>query len=369
MKKNFKFSNTGNVFLTAFALYYAVSVAYQLLFTLIYGSTNWPVAAEWCNYLLNPIVFISVAYFYSRKKKVDFVSATKLDGKINFKQVGIVALLSIFCIMGFLPISQLFLNLLALGGFNTQLAIIDTSANVGAYFLGLLLLAIFPAFSEEILMRGVVLNAASQKRNYSYAILIVAALFSLMHGNPIQTVHQFLLGMVLAYIVLVSKSIWPAIILHFLNNFLSLTLDYPLNWLLQNTALGNMPDFAWILIWIFAIIIGCTMVLYLLRKFTKVSRDLLNPTAEKIIDVYPDGKVAAKINDFKEALCSFGRLFKKGGFKRAYDNVNIVISEIVPFPEETQELTREDYFPSNIKLAFIVLGVIWLLSLITGFIG
>ena len=60
-------------------------------------------------------------------------------------------------------------------------------------------------------MRGVVLNAASRKRDYSYAILITAGMFSLMHGNPIQTVHQFLLGAVLAYVVLVSKSLWAGI--------------------------------------------------------------------------------------------------------------------------------------------------------------
>lgn len=85
--------------------------------------------------------------------------------------------------------------------------------------MGLLLLAVLPAFAEEFLMRGVVLNAASRKRDYSYAILITAGMFSLMHGNPIQTVHQFLLGAVLAYVVLVSKSLWAGIFLHFFNNF------------------------------------------------------------------------------------------------------------------------------------------------------
>lgn len=124
-----------------------------------------------------------------------------------------------------------------------------------------------PAFAEEFLMRGVVLNAASRKRDYSYAILITAGMFSLMHGNPIQTVHQFLLGAVLAYVVLVSKSLWAGIFLHFFNNFLSLTLEIPYQ--AYESYLEQVPAWAWYLIWIVAILLGGTLVVYLLKSSRK----------------------------------------------------------------------------------------------------
>ncbi len=165
-KDNFKFSNTGNAFLTAFAMYYGISLIYELAMMFSYGGTeNWPVAAQWCSYLLNPLVFIGTCLVYSKKKDVNIVRAAKLNRKITLKQVGIIALLSIFCIMAFLPISNMFLDVLGRLGFNMTLSFADTSASVGAYFLGLLLLAVLPALSEELLMRGVVLNAAEQRRD------------------------------------------------------------------------------------------------------------------------------------------------------------------------------------------------------------
>lgn len=171
--------------------------------------------------------------------------------------------------MAFLPVSNIFLDILSRLGFDMSLNIVDTTASVGAYFLGLLLLAVLPAFAEEFLMRGVVLNAASRKRDYSYAILITAGMFSLMHGNPIQTVHQFLLGAVLAYVVLVSKSLWAGIFLHFFNNFLSLTLEYPYEAIMKNTSLGSMHVGYRYLIWIVAILLGGTLVVYLLKSSRK----------------------------------------------------------------------------------------------------
>lgn len=370
-KDNFKFSNTGNAFLTAFAMYYAVSLIYEISLMFIYGgdTANWPAAAQWCSYLLNPVVFIGTCLVYSKKKNVNIVSAAKLNRKITFKQVGIIAALSIFCIMAFLPISNMFLDLLGRLGFNMSLSFADTSASVGAYFLGLLMLAVMPALSEELLMRGVVLNAAEQRRDYSYAILITAGMFSLMHGNPIQTVHQFLLGMVLAYVVLVSRSLWAAVLLHFFNNFLSLTLDYPVSWFLKVTGAENMADGYWYIIWIVCIVFGGTMVMYLLKKFTDISRDKKDFGDTVVIDVYTEGKKKAKKNDFENAFLAIFSIFKRGGFKGAYNKVNDLIRDIVPEDEDVAPLTREDFFPSNIKLVYLLLAVIWIITLVTGFIA
>ncbi len=379
--KNFKFTNTGNAFLVAFATFYVLSLIYEFAFRFSGGMGS---VASWCQYLINPVAFIGSMLVYAKKKNVDVVSATKLKNKIGFKQIGILFLLSICCIMAFLPVSNIFLDILSRLGFKLDLGIVDTTASAGAYFLGLLLLAVLPAFAEEFLMRGVVLNSASRKRDYSYAILITAGMFSLMHGNPIQTVHQFLLGMVLAYVVLVSKSLWAGICLHFFNNFLSLTLEFPYEALMRNTKLGQLNIGYRYLIWIVAILLGGTLVVYLLKKFTKVSApkrsELVGDDAE-IIDVYEnkDGvyctekslseRAKESKNDFSEAFKDLCGIFKKGGLRSAYNKVNAIIRDITPEDDEPQEMTRQDFFPSNIKLVYVILAVIWILSLVSGFLN
>lgn len=76
--KNFKFSNTGNAFLVAFATFYVLSLIYEFSFRFTSGMSG---AAAWCQYLINPVAFIGSMLVYARRKNVDVVSATKLNKK------------------------------------------------------------------------------------------------------------------------------------------------------------------------------------------------------------------------------------------------------------------------------------------------
>lgn len=366
MKKNFKFSNTGNAFLLAFASYYAVNLILQALFALLLPKNIATIFSTWVMFAINAIVFVGVMYWYSRKKNVNFVSATKLNVKINKKQIGLIILLSVFSIMAFLPLSNIFLDILSRIGYKAGLSIPATDTNIWILLLSLFLLAVLPAISEEILMRGVVLNSAVQKGNYSYAIVITAGMFSLMHGNAVQTVHQFLLGMVLAYIVIVSRSLWSAIVLHFVNNFLSIVLNTPINWVLLKTGAVNLPVIVWYLMWVVSFIIGSTILFILLKKFTKVSCDKNQYGDTQIIDVYLESKAERHKNEFKKSFNQIISIFKRDGVKRAYNEINDYLLEIVPL-DEPDEITREDFMPSNIKLVYTILIVIWLINFATGF--
>lgn len=89
--------------------------------------------------------------------------------------------------------------------------------------LGVLIVCILPAIGEELLFRGVTLSSLKEKGAVA-AVLLSAALFSLSHGNIVQLVHQFLLGVILAYLTLKTGNIIYAMIIHFTNNLLAITL-------------------------------------------------------------------------------------------------------------------------------------------------
>lgn len=78
-------------------------------------------------------------------------------------------------------------------------------------------LAIIPAFCEELLFRGLILDRLKRFGRLK-AIIISALLFSLMHQHPAQLFYTFILGAFLGYMALESGSIWGGIILHFINN-------------------------------------------------------------------------------------------------------------------------------------------------------
>ena len=72
---------------------------------------------------------------------------------------------------------------------------------------------------EEILFRGIMFTGLRRKYSLGTSLFIQAILFGLMHGNPWQFFYAFLLGILLGLLVHWSRSIYPAIILHFFINF------------------------------------------------------------------------------------------------------------------------------------------------------
>ena len=47
-----------------------------------------------------------------------------------------------------------------------------------------------------------------------------------MHGNAEQTVHQFLIGAIVGYIFYETGNLWLGVIVHFFNNFISVTASF-----------------------------------------------------------------------------------------------------------------------------------------------
>ena len=80
--------------------------------------------------------------------------------------------------------------------------------------------AVMPAFMEEFALRGVVLQPLRQFGTF-FAVLASSVIFGFMHGNLIQAPFAIIVGVVVGYIVVKTDSIWLGIIIHALNNSLS----------------------------------------------------------------------------------------------------------------------------------------------------
>ena len=80
--------------------------------------------------------------------------------------------------------------------------------------------ALVPAVFEEILLRAGVLQAMRRYGDW-FAIITSAFIFAILHGNLVQTPFAFVAGVAFGYIFIVTGSIWPTIIIHFINNFAS----------------------------------------------------------------------------------------------------------------------------------------------------
>ena len=65
--------------------------------------------------------------------------------------------------------------------------------------IGLILYGIVSPLAEEIVFRGIIYNRIKQSYSVLTAILLSALLFGLYHGNIVQGVYGFIMGMLMAY--------------------------------------------------------------------------------------------------------------------------------------------------------------------------
>lgn len=93
------------------------------------------------------------------------------------------------------------------------------------FVLSIISVAVAPALLEELLFRGAIMGNLL-KYGKSFAIFTSAFIFALVHGNLVQIPFAFLVGLVLGAMVIETGSIWTGIAIHFVNNLISVFLDY-----------------------------------------------------------------------------------------------------------------------------------------------
>ncbi len=85
-----------------------------------------------------------------------------------------------------------------------------------------------PLFEEFVLRgtieRGLLARKGDSRKNAAVAILWSAFLFGVIHLNLWQAIPAFVIGCLLGWVYYRTRSIWPTIFMHFVNNFSSIAL-------------------------------------------------------------------------------------------------------------------------------------------------
>lgn len=92
--------------------------------------------------------------------------------------------------------------------------------------INLFVVGVLAAFSEELFFRGVLQKLLiNHFNNVHLAILACAILFSSLHQEFYALIPRILLGLLLGYAYVYSKSLWVPILIHFINNASAVLLD------------------------------------------------------------------------------------------------------------------------------------------------
>ena len=120
------------------------------------------------------------------------------------------------------PIQLWILQLLSSMGYHSTSSV-PISSDPTTVILLVAVVCLLPAVVEEQLFRGAILGGLKEFKPL-IACLIGGGLFMIFHMNPAQTVHQFVMGVVLTFIALGCDSLYPTIAVHFVNNLIVILL-------------------------------------------------------------------------------------------------------------------------------------------------
>lgn len=176
---------------------------------------------------INQFIMAMIPVLVAIYIKADFKKLFSIK-KIKLKDI-IRAALTWF--VGSLIMSIFVMILLKL--FPDQMKVSEQLNNIikssGGLFTQIILFALVPAICEETLFRGFILSAFRDKKTFGqknekhimFAIVVSGILFGIMHLDFIRIIPTSILGMVMAYNVYKSKSIFTSVGIHFFNNLLS----------------------------------------------------------------------------------------------------------------------------------------------------
>jgi len=192
-----------------------------------------------------------------------------------------IGIAGIFVTIGVSALWMMFLRLL---GYNRPSGGTDgmpAEFSVGLFILQIFLVAILPAICEEFAMRGGLFTVIKGSYKGGFFYVLMALAFGLFHQNITQFLYTAVFGGVMAFIVVKTKSVYPVMIVHFINNAFSVYLSHAAvhNWrfmgnLFPMISEGLITDTALVIGIYIAIVVALAGLLFLLH-FLNSSRVLL----------------------------------------------------------------------------------------------
>ena len=223
------------------------------------------------------IMFLLPLLLFKNLTKKDTKQVFKDLGfkKINFKSVLICFAIGILTFFVNLFIASFFNMLLSGAGYTFGASSSsggESSYTVVNFLIEVVTVAILPAICEEFVHRGLLLRGTADIVGYKKAIIISSILFGLMHLNIQQFFYATILGLFMGFVVTMTRSIVPAIIIHFCNNFINVYFSFAesknlpggnFSNILNSLASKNIILFVVISL---AIVSGCVLAIFWLVK-------------------------------------------------------------------------------------------------------
>ncbi|NFF81103.1 CPBP family intramembrane metalloprotease [Clostridium botulinum] len=227
-------------------------------------------------FLNHMILFIIPAIIYVIIVKPNIKQTFKLN-KLYLKDFFLIIVLSFVS----QPLVSLF-SLITSFFFENDIGNFVSEISSTPFLIMLLLMAVMPAITEEITLRGIVQSGYDDKSDLKTCI-IIGLLFGIFHLNGQQFLYAAVLGGILAYLVRVTNSIFASMTLHFMINGTSVVMQKMLTFLqdkfgieeaaqdISIKALSLAEKMSLLKSYIVAGVVSAFLIVLILKKLKKIN--------------------------------------------------------------------------------------------------
>ncbi len=168
------------------------------------------------------IILIPTLWFLRRYRadRVNFIRFKALEWRF----VPVIILLSAsFWLLNMAIAAGMVTSLMEIG--YEPVMVLDPPQTLQHYLIYIFILSISAGICEEVMFRGTIMPAL-EDRGVVPAIVFSSFLFALFHVSFLNLLSTFMLGAVMAVVVIKTGSLWGGILYHMLNNFYAATYLY-----------------------------------------------------------------------------------------------------------------------------------------------
>lgn len=203
-----------------------------------------------------------------------FCFKRKLSPIVYVFTVGLGILMS-FLLTSVSAVFQTILQLIGYTQTNSPGTVYPQTGAVGILVMELITTALLPGIFEEINYRGLGSRMLEEVEDERMKIVFIGLLFGLGHQFIGQTGYAFVAGMVLAYLIIKTRSIIPGMIVHFINNAVSVLGEYSSQTtgifygIRENVFSVVFNNFLFLLLFTAVLIILTIVLLRLIKKYSQ----------------------------------------------------------------------------------------------------
>lgn len=188
--------------------------------------------------LTNVVLIPIYAVFLNRDEKKRMASFG-----VRYEKPGIKRLVIVFVLGMSAAISvNVIVSISQIARFSPKYQEVSQAIYSGSLFMEVVSAVIAAPILEELFFRGMIYKRLRDMVNVKAAVIISALFFGAFHGNLVQFVYAFIIGLMIAYVYEKFKTIWASIIFHVGANLISVLITEFMPQSMNNAAviLGAM---------------------------------------------------------------------------------------------------------------------------------